>query len=133
MQKETKNNVYTTHRQLRNMLANSLAVIGLSWGLDHKKHGTELKLTNEMDEEMMENFSRSGHPILRASSAFARGELRSKVGRKKSIHVNGSDENIELLLRRVISLNQLIVYGAIDDLCNEVPKCIRGSGETCST
>ena len=48
--KETKNNVYITHRQLRNMLANSLAVIGLSWGLDHKKNCTELKLTNEMDQ-----------------------------------------------------------------------------------
>ena len=29
---------------------------------------------NRMAEEMMENFSRSGRPIFRASSAFERGE-----------------------------------------------------------
>ena len=40
---------------------------------------------------------------------------------------NGSDENIELLLRTVISENQLSIYGATADLCNEVPKGIRGN------
>ena len=40
-QKETKNNVNTIHRQLRMMLANSLAVIGLSRALDQKRNGTE--------------------------------------------------------------------------------------------
>ena len=30
-------------------------------------------------ERMMLNFAESGHPILRASSALERGELRSKV------------------------------------------------------
>ena len=67
---------------------------------------------------MMMNLSESCHPTFRASSAFQRGEVRSKRG-KKSIHFNGGDENIELLLRTVISANQLSVYGAIADLCNE--------------
>ena len=58
-----------------------------------------------MAEEMMTNFSGSGHPIFRASSALEGGELRSKGRGKKSIHFNGSDENIELLLRTVISAN----------------------------
>ena len=58
----------------------------------------------------MANFSRSGQPIFRAASAFERGELRSKGVGKKSIHLNGSHENIELLLRTVISVNQLSVY-----------------------
>ena len=40
-QKETKNNVNTIHRQLRNMLVNSLAVTGLSWSLDQKRSGAE--------------------------------------------------------------------------------------------
>ena len=43
-------------------------------------------------------------------------------GGKQSIHFNDSDENIELLLRTVISANQLSVYGSIADLCAEVPK-----------
>ena len=42
-----------------------------------------------------------------------------------SIHFNGSDENIELFLRTVTSANQLSVYRAIADLCNELPKDLR--------
>ena len=71
------------------------------------------------------NLSESGHPIFRACSAFARGKLRSKEGRKKSIYFNGSNENIELLLRTVISANQLSIFGAIAYKCDEVPKRIR--------
>ena len=33
---------------------------------------------------------------------------------------NGGHENIELLLRTVISSNQLSIYGATADLCDEV-------------
>ena len=75
----------------------------------------------------MANFLGSGHPIFRASSAFERGELRSKGGGKKSLHFNSSDENIELLLRTVISASQLSVYAAIADLCNELSKDLRAS------
>ena len=42
-----------------------------------------------------------------------------------SIHFNGSRENIELLLRTVISANQLSIYGAVVDFCDEVPKDLR--------
>ena len=133
--KEIQKDVNTIHRQWRIMLVNSRAVIGFSWGLDQKKNGTELALTNPTDhginraEDMMASYSRSGHPIFRASSAFERGELRSKGGRKKSIHFNGSGENIELILRTVIAANQLSVYGAIADLCNEFSKDLRAPGK----
>ena len=77
----------------------------------------------------MMNFSDSGHPIYRASSAFERGEMRCKEHGKKSIHFNGSDENIELLLRTVISANQLSVHGAIADLCNELSEDLGATGK----
>ena len=48
--KETKKDVNTIHRQVRIMLANSFAVIGLSWGLDQKRKGTEPTLTNPTDQ-----------------------------------------------------------------------------------
>ena len=35
-------------------------------------------------------------------SGFERGELRSKAHGKKSIHFNGSEEHLELLLRTII-------------------------------
>ena len=71
----------------------------------------------------------SGHPVVRASSAFERGELKSKGGGKKSIHFNGSGENVELLLRTAISANQLSVYGAVADLCRELSKDTTASGK----
>ena len=77
----------------------------------------------------MTNFSDSGHPIFRASSAFERGEFRSKGGGNKSIQFNGSHENIELLLRTVISANQFSVHGAVADLCNELSEDLGTSGK----
>ena len=40
----------------------------------------------------------------------------------KSIHFNGSDKTIELILRMTISVNQLSIYGAVADLCKELFK-----------
>ena len=56
-----------------------------------------------------------------------REENRSKAGGKTSFHFNGSDENVELLLRMVISANQLSVNGAIADLCNELSEDLGAS------
>ena len=129
--KEIQKDVNTIHRQLRNMLVDSRAVLGLSWGSDQKRNGTEPTPTkptdpgSEWQRRWCWNFSDSSHPTCRASSVSESGESRSKRGGKKSIHFNGSDENIELLLRTVNSANQLSVYGAIADLCNELPKDLR--------
>ena len=71
-------------------------------------------------ERRMLNFAESGHPIFRATSALKRGELRSKAKGKRSIHFNGSEENIELILHTIISVNQLSTYGAAADLCKEL-------------
>ena len=83
-----------------------------------------------MAEKMVANFSRSGHPIFRASSTFETGETRSKKGERSQYT---SMENIELLLRTLISANQLSIYGAIAGLCDEVPKGVGCSRESCST
>ena len=40
----------------------------------------------------------------------------------KSVHFNGSEENIELTLRTIISVNQLSIYGTVADLCKELSK-----------
>ena len=64
-------------------------------------------------ELMMLNFEESGHPIFRATSALERGELRSNAKGKKSIHFNGCKETIELILRTLLSVNQLCIYGAV--------------------
>ena len=49
--------------------------------------------------------------------------------RRQIIHFNGSERNVELILRTVISANQLSIYGAVADLCTEVSKDIMASGK----
>ena len=80
-------------------------------------------------ERMMLNFAESSHPIFRATSTLERGEWRSKEKRKNSSHFKSSDENIELILRTVISVNQLSIYGAAPDLCKELSEDSRASGK----
>ena len=48
---------------------------------------------------------------------------------KKSIHFKGGEENIELILRTIISANQRSVYRAVADLCKELSKYSRASGK----
>ena len=49
---------------------------------------------------MVLNFAESEHPVFCTISAMERGELKSKGKGNKSIHFNGSDETIELILRQ---------------------------------
>ena len=63
------------------------------------------------------------------------GDFKSK-GKEQlniSIHVNGSDETVEVILRTVISVNQFSVYGAVADTCGELPwevsECCKGTGK----
>ena len=92
-------------------------------GSEKKWYGTHVnKPDGEWEktaEGMMLNFAESGHPAFRASSALERRELKSKGKGVKSTHFNGSDDTIELILRTVISVNQLSVRGAVADLCRE--------------
>ena len=56
-----------------------------------------------------------------------RGELKSKGKGIKSMHFNGSDDTIELILRTSISVNQLRFYGAVADLCGELARDSQGT------
>ena len=47
----------------------------------------------------------------------------------KSFHFNFRNENIELLLCTVIPANQLSVFGAVADLCNELSDGFGTSGK----
>ena len=66
---------------------------------------------------MMINFSDSGHSVFRESSAFERGDLKSKRKGKLSIHFCGDGETAEVVLCAIISVNQLSVCGALADMC----------------
>ena len=81
----------------------------------------------------MINFSESGHPVFRGSSALERADLKSKGKGKMSLHFNGNDETVDVILRTVISVHQLSVHGAVADICRElaweISKCSKGRGK----
>ena len=115
------------------MQKDSLAVVGLFWGLDLKRSGTELTIANKMDLgiELRRKCCRvSKDPGIRCSVVLVlwRGQVRCKRG-KTSIHFNGSTENIELLLQMVMSVNQHSLYGAVADMIEELPVGRRAPGK----
>ena len=67
----------------------------------------------------MIKFRESGHPVFRATSPLSRGTLKSKGGGKLSIHFCPDGDTIENVFRTIISVNQLSIYGAVSDLCEE--------------
>ena len=71
-------------------------------------------------EDMLLEFAEFGHPTLRATTPFSRGQLKSKGhDGKLSIHFAADEFTIETIFRIVISVNQLSVYGAVAAICEE--------------
>ena len=50
-----------------------------------------------------------------------------------TIHFNGSDETVELILGTVISVKQLSVHGAAADACGELARDSKGTGRPGAT
>ena len=81
--------------------------------------------------ELMMEFSESGHSVFRATSPLSRGVLKSKGGGKLSIHFCADEVTIETVFRTIISVNQLSIYGAVSNLCEECKTCLVRTGATC--
>ena len=71
----------------------------------------------------MLTFGESRHPVFRSTSPLSRGTLKSKGGGKLSIHFCADEGTIETVFRTIISVNQLSLYGAVSDLCEECNSC----------
>ena len=96
-------------------------------GSEKKWNSTlECKPQGEWDrvaELMMLEFGESRHPVFRSTSPLSRGVLKSKGGGKLSIHFCADEGTIETVFRTIISVNQLSIYGAVSDLCDECKSC----------
>ena len=79
-------------------------------------------------ELMMIKFGASGHPVFRATSPVSRGTLKSTGGGKLSIHFCADGDTIDTVFRTIISINQLSIYGAVSDLCEEYGSCRTRTG-----
>ena len=88
-------------------------------GSEEKKYSThESKPQGEWDrvaELMTIKFSESGHPVFRSTSPLSRGTLKSKGGRKLSIHFCTDEGTIETVFRTIISAYQLSIHEAVSD------------------
>ena len=78
----------------------------------------------------MIKFGQSGHPVFRATSPLSRGTLKSKGGGKLSIHFCADGDTIETVFRTIISVNELSIFGAVSDVCEEYRICQSKNGET---
>ena len=74
---------------------------------------------DKMAEKMMVTLAESGHPVIRATSPSSRGTLQCKGGGKLSIHYCADQETIKTVFRTIASVNQLSLYGAVADMCEE--------------
>ena len=78
---------------------------------------------------MLLEFAESGHPTFRATTLLSRGTLKSKGHGKLSIHFTADNPTIETIFRIIISVNQLSIYGAVANICEEFEAHQDGSGE----
>ena len=78
---------------------------------------------------MMIKFGESGHPVFRATSPLSRGKLKSKGGGKLSIHYCAGQKTIETVFRTIISVNQLSLYEAVAEMCEDVTLAMIEQGD----
>ena len=99
-------------------------VIGrsLDYGTDtHKPDGQ----WDRVAEDMLLKYAQSGHLIFRATGAFERGDLKSVGNGKTTSHFCSGPENIDVVFRTVISVNQLSIYGTVSEMCEDSCCCFR--------
>ena len=67
--------------------------------------------------------------IFRATTPLSRGQLKSKGHGKLSIHFAADQETIEIIFRIIVFANQLRLYGAVANLCEEFESLHDRSGQ----
>ena len=95
--------------------------LGLDW--EKKCYGTHVNKPNGEQscwDHDAQTSLKAGILYFKPPALLGRGELKSKGGGKKTIHYNGSEETVELILRTVISVNKISICETVADLCNEL-------------
>ena len=80
-------------------------------------------------DKMLLEFAESGCPIFRATTPFSRWKLRSKEHGELSIHFTADYPTI-WDFRIIVSANQLSLYGAVANMCEEFESLPDRSGES---
>ena len=80
-------------------------------------------------DKMLLEFAESGCSIFRATTPFSRGKLKSKGHGKLSIHFAADHVTIETIFRIIVFANQLSLYGAVANMCEEFESLQDRSGQ----
>ena len=81
---------------------------------------------NCIADEMLLESAVSGCPIFRATTPLSRGSQKSKGHGKLSIHFAADQDTIRAIFRIILFANQLSIYGAVANMCEEFePHCER--------
>ena len=83
------------------------------------KENSPQGIWDHIAEKMLVEFAESGHPIFRATTPLSRSQLKSKGHGKLSIHFTADYQTIETIFRIIVSANQLSLYGAVANMCEE--------------
>ena len=70
-------------------------------------------------DKMLLEFAESGCPMFRATTPVSRGDIKSKGHGKLSIHFTADYPTIETFFRIIVFANQLSLYGAVANMCEE--------------
>ena len=83
------------------------------------KEDSPQRIWDKIAERMLLEFAESGCPIFRITTPLSGGQLKSKGHGKLSIHCCVDLDTIKTFFRTVISVNQLSLYGAVAEICEE--------------
>ena len=90
------------------------------------EEGSPQGIWNCIADEMLLEFAESRCPIFRATTPLSRGSLKSKGHGKLSIHFAADQDTIWTIFRIILFANQLNIYGAVANMCEEFePHCER--------
>ena len=78
---------------------------------------------------MLLEFAESTCPIFCATTPLSRGKLKSKGHGKLSVHFAADQETFETIFRIIVSANQLSLYGAVANMCEECESLHDRSGQ----
>ena len=87
-------------------------------------------ICDNLAEKMLIEFAESGRPIFRATTPLSRGQLKSRGRSKLSVHFAAAQETIETVFRIIVSANQLSLYGAVAEMCENYENPSRQIGAT---
>ena len=77
------------------------------------------RIWDHIAEKMLLEFAGSGCPIFRSTTPLSSSNLKSEGHGKLSIHFAADQETIETIFRIIVFANQLSLYGAVANMCEE--------------